>query len=173
MLSLFARTGFLSILWWFLIATVIIVPIDGFLLLPQSGQASSVVSPVSTTAQDEAQVLPTNRRNFLAAALVLTTTAASKPAHALDMDSFVNQELATSSDANNKKLSDDEALCKFGQPSKDRGDACVRAGMSTTLKKGGVDAYGNVDRGNFVRCKIVYVDDPDIKGFLMKTTVCE
>jgi len=70
-------------------------------------------------------------------------------AKALDMDAFASQELKSSSSSSSRsgsdgnKMSDDEALCKFGQPSKQRGDACVRIGMSTTLKKGGVDAYGN------------------------------
>jgi len=47
--------------------------------------------------------------------------------------------------ADGKTMSDDEALCKFGSPSKKVGDACVRAGLSTK-RKTGVDAYGNVDR---------------------------
>jgi len=56
--------------------------------------------------------------------------------------------LATSpsnANADGKTMSDDEALCKFGSPSKKVGDACVRAGLSTK-RKTGVDAYGNVDR---------------------------
>lgn len=97
----------------------------------------------------------------------------SAPAQALDMDSFMSQELSPPKNAvPTKKLSDDEALCKFGQPSKERGDACIRAGLPTTLKKGGVDAYGNVDRGDFVRCKFIYESDPNVK-FLVKKTVCQ
>ena len=112
------------------------------------------------------------------AAVATSGSLVAPPAQALDMDAFMSQELTPSSAtsaATNKELNDDEALCKFGQPSKARGDACVRAGMSTKLKKGGVDAYGNVDRGDYVRCKIVYVEDPDSpnKGFLKKTTVCK
>lgn len=144
---------------WCLLAGATIVPTNAWL------QCIPVVpTGIPTT--------PTcDRRNFLTA-LILTTAAA--PAQALDMDSFMSQELSAPKSApSTAKLSDDEALCRFGQPSKERGDACVRAGISTSLKKGGVDAYGNVDRGDFVRCKLKYVDDPNIKGFLMKTTVCE
>ena len=74
-------------------------------------------------------------------------------------------------------MTDDEALCRFGQPSKGRGDACVRAGLSTKLssKPGAVDAYGNVDRGDFVRCSFQYVEDPTSPnpGFLKKVTICQ
>lgn len=68
---------------------------------------------------------------------------------AIDMDAFALQQL--SDDTNKKQISvaltDDEALCKYGQPSPKKGDACVRAGLPTTAaKKGGVDAYGQVDR---------------------------
>ena len=51
----------------------------------------------------------------------------------------------SNANADGKTMSDDEALCKFGSPSKKVGDACVRAGLSTK-RKTGVDAYGNVDR---------------------------
>lgn len=119
-----------------------------------------------------------SRRNLLTLPFVAVGVTAGS-ANALDMDYFMNQELAapssTASSAAKSKMSDDEALCKFGQPSKGRGDACVRAGMSTKLKKGGVDAYGNVDRGDFVRCSFQYVEDPNSpnKGFLKKVSVCK
>lgn len=55
-------------------------------------------------------------------------------------------------------MSEDEALCRFGQPSLAKGDACVRAGLPTApLKKGGVDAFGQVDRydsDEFVGCLV-------------------
>lgn len=155
----------------------------GLSLLDQSGHSADFLkysvqppssSRVAQQPRHEDDSAPAcNRRSILAslgvAGSVLATS--SSPARALDMDSFMSQELSTSS----KKMSDDEALCKFGQPSQERGNACVRAGLPTTSKQGGVDAYGNVDRGNYVRCKIVYVEDPNApnKGFLKKTTVCE
>uniref|UniRef100_A0A7S1YUT1 Uncharacterized protein n=1 Tax=Trieres chinensis TaxID=1514140 RepID=A0A7S1YUT1_TRICV len=107
--------------------------------------------------------------------------APSQPANALDFDAFANSQLqgggggggvvgvgslspssssssSPSSSSSSKSMSDDEALCKFGSPSPKTGDACVRAGLPTTRRMGGVDAYGNVDRGNFVRCTTTYVD---------------
>lgn len=96
------------------------------------------------------------------------------------MDAFMNAELAKDSECDTssntrdciprKKLTDDEALCKYGQPSRDRGDACVRAGMSTKLKPGGVDAYGKVDRGDYVKCKQFYEMD---NGVYAKKTECK
>jgi hypothetical protein len=55
-------------------------------------------------------------------------------------------------------MSPDEALCRFGQPSVLKGDACVRAGMSTAARNGGsgVDAYGNVNRGSYAKCTKQY-----------------
>lgn len=91
------------------------------------------------------------------------------------MDAFANAELSKTGDGTEKSFSDDEALCRFGFPSRERGDACIRNGMSTKLKNGGIDAYGNVDRGQFQRCQQTYVEDPkDPKsGLLIKKTVCE
>jgi hypothetical protein len=101
-----------------------------------------------------------SRRSFLVASLIATPTAAM----ALDMDAFINKELesTTCDEKINKKcqpkLSDDEALCRFGSPSKATGEACVRAGMPTA-KAGGVDAFGKLDRGDYIRCKTIYEDD--------------
>jgi len=101
-----------------------------------------------------------SRRSFLVAPLIAAPTAAM----ALDMDAFINKELESTicDEKINKKcqpkLSDDEALCRFGSPSKATGQACVRAGMPTA-KAGGVDAFGKLDRGDYVRCKTVYEDD--------------
>jgi hypothetical protein len=95
------------------------------------------------------------------------------------MDAFMNAELAKDADCGSsntrdctprKKLTDDEALCKYGQPSRERGDACVRAGVSTKLKPGGVDAYGKLDRGDFVKCKQFYEME---NGQYVKKTECK
>lgn len=70
---------------------------------------------------------------------------ASNPSRseALDMDSFIAKELDNKKEP--PKMSDDEALCKYGQPSKATGNACLRAGLSTK-RPTGVDAFGTVDR---------------------------
>jgi hypothetical protein len=104
--------------------------------------------------------------------------SSAAPAFALDIDSFVQKELdnETCNDKTNKKckakLSEDEALCRFGQPSTQTGEACVRASMSTK-RPSGVDAFGSVDRGNFVKCKPNYVDDPERPGMLVNVWKCE
>ena len=95
-------------------------------------------------------------------------TEGVKTANALDMDAFMNKEL--NDDKNKLEVSDDIKTCKYAAPGKEKGDACVRAGMSTAGKNGGVDAYGNIDRGDFVRCKTSY---PMIDGKYVKTVTCE
>ena len=128
--------------------------------------------PFSRTAEAYS-AKPFSRRAFLAAtaaAATSATTAAvttSQPAFSLDMDAFINQELAA--DNNKAQLSEDAALCKYGSPNPETGEACVRAGMPTTRK--GVDAFGKADRGDFVRCKQFYEDDG--KGNYVKKTACD
>ncbi len=97
-----------------------------------------------------------------------TGTKKSMLANALDMDAFMNQEL--NADKSKSELSDDAKTCKYAAPGQEKGDACVRAGMSTAGKNGGVDAYGRIDRGDFVRCKTSY---PMIDGKYVKTVNCE
>ncbi len=95
---------------------------------------------------------------------VVTAAIPSQPSYALDMDAFIQKELSNDScdDRVSKKcqpkLTDDEALCRFGQPSQATGEACLRAKMSTK-RSTGVDAFGKVDRGEYLRCKAKYVDD--------------
>jgi hypothetical protein len=105
---------------------------------------------------------------------VVVPVASSSKSNALDMDAFMNRELALDTDGVAKttpKLSDDEALCTFGAPSKEVGEACVRAGMSTK-RPTGVDAFGKVDRGDYVRCKAVWVD-PGPNEKLTKEWQCQ
>jgi hypothetical protein len=179
-----ASMSLLLLLCW-AVAIVSNAPSSAAFMHPQ-GRGSLGPQRICTTKNEghEPEVVESaspseSRRHFLAgsfAATVAAMTTWAMPTLALDMDAFMAKELtSTTTVASAKKLSDDEALCRFGQPSKARGDACVRAGLSTTLKKGGVDAYGNVDRGTYVRCQIIYVEDPNSpnKGFLMKKTVCE
>jgi hypothetical protein len=114
------------------------------------------------------------RRSFLvgggaAAASVMTfTTASSLPVFALDMDAFMNSELQES---NTKKptLTADQGLCQYGAPSRETGEACVRANMSTK-RTNSLDAFGTVDRGDFIRCHTYYDDKGDRYE---KRVVCE
>jgi len=147
---------------------------------------------------NELQIAPTttratSRRSLLATMLTGTTTLMAVvavspfPAQAvLDIESFLAKEDTTKSNTpyqyrtkssssntgDGKTMSDDEALCRFGSPSKKVGEACVRAGMSTK-RPSGVDAFGTVDRGDFVKCKPNYVDDPDQKGRLINIWDCK
>jgi len=115
--------------------------------------------------------LSLSRRAFFAAAPLIAAPAA----FALDMDAFANQQLADEvcdEKVNKKcapKLTEDEALCRYGFPSKKTGEACVRAGMSTQ-RSGGLDASGTYDRGDYVRCKTFYEDKGDRYE---KKVVCE
>jgi hypothetical protein len=60
---------------------------------------------------------------------------------------------STFSSSSSSTMSTDEAVCRFAQPSTLKGDACVRAGLPIlSNKKGGVDAYGNIDRYVCVLC---------------------
>ena len=115
----------------------------------------------------------TNRRDVLKSVatglLFPSLVMGSEASNALDMDAFINSELEK--DNKQRDLTDDEALCKYGNSGKDRGEACSRAGLSTSSKKkGAVDSYGNIDRGDFVRCKTSY---PMINGKYVKTITCE
>lgn len=113
----------------------------------------------------------TSRRLFLSTVTtdsILLTVGTQQSARALDMDAFIQKELALSKNDSNcddrvdkkcqRKMSDDEALCRFGQPSQATGEACVRAKLSTK-RSSTVDAFGKVDRGEYLRCKAKYVDD--------------
>ena len=87
-------------------------------------------------------------RRSVMATIFLSTLAASN-ANALDMDAFMNAELAN--DLKNcdpkrdpkcvPKLSDDEALCKYGQSGKARGEAC------TKVKAGGKELPSAAPQG--------------------------
>jgi hypothetical protein len=113
------------------------------------------------------------RSVFFVPALLIAPSAAN----ALDMDAFMQKEL-DSTPCNDKidkkckpKFSDDEALCRFGQPSPETGAACTRAGMPTDRPGRPVDAFGKVDRGDYVRCKSYYVDGEN--GKLEKKWKCQ
>ena len=116
-------------------------------LLSAAGPQSACAFSFSSPGDDG------GRRSFLAKAIVAPVSIMVSPTltNALDMDAFASSQL--SADTPKKELSDDEALCKFGAPGKQRGEACQRAGIKTDKSdKNKVDAFGNIDRGDFVRC---------------------
>ena len=90
-----------------------------------------------------------SRRSVMATILLSTLAASASIANALDMDAFMNAEL--SNDSKNcdpkrdpkcvPKLSDDEALCKYGQSGKARGEAC------TKVKAGGKELPSAAPQG--------------------------
>lgn len=141
-----------------------------------SNQAKADVTTVSHATRRNF-LMNQSRAAILGASISSASIAVPWPSIALDMESFVQKELAEEScdDRVNKKckpkLSDDEALCRFGQPSPKTGEACLRAGMPTK-RPSGVDAFGNLDRGDYVRCKAKYVDDPKTDK-LVKTWNCQ
>lgn len=123
-----------------------------------------------------------SRRAFLAsatAAVTATTVTAAAPsiniANALDMDAFAQGELDKDAKAAKARqpLSPDAGLCLYGFPSPATGQACLRAGLPTTRTAGGVDAFGKVNRGDFVRCQNVYQEDSKTTYGYLKTTVCD
>lgn len=83
------------------------------------------------------------------------------------MDAFMSNELSKSD--TKRDMTADEGLCKYGEPAKKTGEACVRAGMSTK-RTDTLDAFGQVDRGDFIRCKTYYDDMGDR---YQKRVVCE
>jgi hypothetical protein len=112
----------------------------------------------ATKAEEERTLLfaPSTRRSWIQrAALQITLLVAmngpvvTASAQALDMEAFAAQQLqaASSTATESAMMSEDEGMCRFGQPSPQKGEACIRAGLSTApLRKGGVDAFGQVDR---------------------------
>ena len=118
-------------------------------LLSAAGPQAACAFSVSSPGDDAGG----GRRSFLAKAVVAPVSIMISPTltNALDMDAFASSQLTA--DTPKKELSDDEALCKFGAPGKQRGEACQRAGIKTGKSdKNKVDVFGNIDRGDFVRC---------------------
>jgi hypothetical protein len=113
------------------------------------------------------------RRRIFSLPLVVCVNTAFMPksdCNALDVDAFIKKELGNEEKSTTKNYSSDEALCKFGQPGKDRGDACVRAGIPIASPGKSVNAYGEIDRGSYIRCKQFY--ELEEEGYVKKT-VCE
>jgi hypothetical protein len=144
------------------------------LLVQLAAVVQSYQQPNSSSSSSKVNYHHHPRRAFLTAPLVVVVATAHSQQHAaaawaLDMEAFINQELTK--DSVKPMLSEDEALCRFGQPSRTTGEACLRAGLSTKRRSGGtLDAFGTVDRGDFVRCNFEY--ELDGKGGYDKITVC-
>ncbi|CAJ1923524.1 unnamed protein product [Cylindrotheca closterium] len=113
-----------------------------------------------------------SRRSIFFAPIVFATASmgTANNVHALDMDGFMNSELQKDSKPD-QGMSADEALCRFGSPSPETGKACVRAGMSPERKGKPVDAFGKIDRGEYVRCKSFWVEGAS--GKLEKQWNCQ
>ena len=102
--------------------------------------------------------------------VVASNMLPSSPAWAaLDMDAFMNTELQESNTKGKPTLTHDQSLCQYGAPSTETGQACVRANMSTK-RTNSLDAFGTVDRGDYVRCRTYYDDKGDRYE---KRVVCE
>ena len=109
----------------------------------QAGRATTTI--LHGAASSDSDIV--SRRSVMAT-IFLSTLAASN-ANALDMDAFMNAELAN--DLKNcdpkrdpkcvPKLSDDEALCKYGQSGKARAEAC------TKVKSGGKELPSAAPQG--------------------------
>ena len=105
-----------------------------FLLAQTSVTVALTTSPLATNKSFEKQSYlegtTLNRRGYSSrraffenVSLVLPMVVGINPAIALDMDAFINKELAT--DNTKSEMSDDEALCKFGSPSGRTGDVRI------------------------------------------------
>lgn len=101
----------------------------------QSATALSMATPADNVS-DRRRVLQSVFGATAAAATVLLSEKTA-PAQALDMDAFMNSELASDSakcDPKDPKcipkLSQDEALCKYGQIGEARAEACKRVKAS-------------------------------------------
>jgi len=130
-------------------------------------------SAVSSSCTSSPQSFST-RRAFVSGLIAVTgsslvSTASDEKdqqkAFALDVDAFVNSQL--DDDTKKSKMSDDEARCRYGAPDEETGAACVRAGVSSKRAKT-LDAFGNTNRGDFVRCKTIW-ENPDGKGYVKRT----
>jgi hypothetical protein len=128
---------------------------SSFVWTKRATTTESLRAVSSTEVGEESSLLfaSSTRRSWIQRAafqmaLVASTSPAITAARALDMEAFAAQQLqATSNTATETAMSEDEGMCRFGQPSPQKGEACIRAGLSTApLRKGGVDAFGQVDR---------------------------
>lgn len=149
-----------------------------FIALCSSFNSASAYSVNPDTGAVPPKGSEVSRRSTFILPLAFAAAACTgRSAYALDMDAFANQQLAGEA-CNEKtdkkckpKLSDDAALCRFGSPSPETGAACLRAGMPTDRPGSPVDAFGKIDRGDYLRCKSYYVDGPS--GKLEKQWRCQ
>ena len=115
-------------------ALLLLLPVAAQAFAPCSNAGYQYVTSLSGSSSSDNEIV--SRRNAMGglATIFLSTIAATRASNALDMDAFMNAELA--SDKKNcdpkkdpkciPKLSEDEALCKYGQGGKAKGEACKR-----------------------------------------------
>mmetsp|Transcript_7714 Transcript_7714/g.11087 ORF Transcript_7714/g.11087 Transcript_7714/m.11087 type:complete len:133 (-) Transcript_7714:123-521(-) len=100
---------------------------------------TNALAPASSSTNNNNVVGRRQAMNFLMGGAAAAFVSSVPTANALDMDAFMNAELAndtTNCDPKRDvkcapKMSDDQALCTYGQSGKARGEACKR------LKEGG------------------------------------
>lgn len=153
------------------LATLILLTLATFgnSFTPSSRVQGSLVPTL--TSLNSQKTTASSRRSFLSIPVAVASMSFLSPttsSNALDIDAFISKEL--SSEKPKGQLTEDEALCKFGAPGADKGEACERAGMSTAGRNNGVDAYGKVDRGTYVVCKYRW---EIIDGEYTKITTCK
>jgi hypothetical protein len=113
-------------------ALLLLLPITAKAFAPNA-QPTIVTSLSGSSSSPDTEII--SRRNAMGGiATIFLSTIATTNVNALDMDAFMNAELA--SDLKNcdpkkdpkcvPKLTEDEALCKYGQGGKARGAACQR-----------------------------------------------
>mmetsp|Transcript_38355 Transcript_38355/g.86317 ORF Transcript_38355/g.86317 Transcript_38355/m.86317 type:complete len:168 (+) Transcript_38355:143-646(+) len=125
----------------------------------------------SACADQQGRAEDTGRREALGllSAIAATAAVAAPAALALDFDAFESSAI-TPPPSNTRKLTDDEALCIYGAPGKEMGEACARSGAKPKLPKS-VSPTGKADRGDYLACKYEYPKDKN--GEYVKTRVCK
>jgi hypothetical protein len=87
-----------------------------------------------------------------------STSISSGRSKSRDYSDTTTSTTSPTSSTSTDTMSPDEALCRFGQPGPLKGDACVRAHISTAPRtKNGVDAYGKLaSRETYTKCTKQY-----------------
>ena len=163
-----------------LLASFLLVGVTNAFTISHSRQITNTIPSTRLYSNDNKNMENdkgnnSSRRNMfkyigagIAATYITASSSTVQPSYALDMDAFINKELEV--DKTKTEVSEDAKTCRYGAPGREKGDACVRAGMSVDGKNGGVNAYGELDRGDFVRCKTSY---PMVDGQYVKTVTCK
>ena len=135
--------------------------------MPQPQPRSS--NACSDLRQSHAEDSGRRKALGLLSTIAATTAVAAPAALALDFDAFESSAI-TPPPSTTRKLTDDEALCIYGAPGKEMGEACARSGAKPKLPKS-VSPTGKADRGDYLACKYEYPKDKN--GEYVKTRVCK